>query len=51
MTKPKLYNPDKCGTFKMMFGFEQPIQVILYKRKKIINENNTDYRRTSQKSV
>ena len=24
MTKEKLYNPDKCGTFEMQFGFEQP---------------------------
>ena len=20
----KMYNPDKCGTYKMMFGFSQP---------------------------
>lgn len=20
----KLYNPDKCGTFEMQFGFDQP---------------------------
>ena len=20
----KLYNPDKCGTFEMQFGFQQP---------------------------
>jgi hypothetical protein len=24
MKKEKLYNPDKCGTFEMQFGFEQP---------------------------
>tara|TARA_R110000824_G_scaffold151552_1_gene322537 strand:+ start:730 stop:906 length:177 start_codon:yes stop_codon:yes gene_type:complete len=24
MTKEKLYNPDKCGTFEMQFGFDQP---------------------------
>mgnify|MGYP003673621350 CR=1 FL=1 len=24
MTKEKLYDPNKCGTFEMQFGFEQP---------------------------
>jgi len=24
MKKEKLYNPDKTGTFQMMFGFPQP---------------------------
>ena len=23
MTKVKLYNPDKCSSFKMQFGFDQ----------------------------
>ena len=28
MTKVKLYCPDTQGTFKMMFGFAQPIKYI-----------------------
>ena len=24
MKKEKLYNPEKTGSFKMMFGFKQP---------------------------
>ena len=26
MKKIKLYNPDKCSSFKMMFGFEIPLK-------------------------
>lgn len=37
----KLYNPDKCSSFQMQFGFEQPLRYI--KR----NEN----KRHSKKSV
>ena len=39
MTKEKLYNPDKCGTFEMQFGFEQPLKYIPNKRKQIRYEN------------
>tara|TARA_R110002096_G_scaffold189505_1_gene370157 strand:- start:1588 stop:1737 length:150 start_codon:yes stop_codon:yes gene_type:complete len=28
MTKEKLYNPDTQGTFRMMFGFAQPMKYI-----------------------
>mgnify|MGYP003634783786 CR=1 FL=1 len=46
----KLYNPDKCGTFKMMFGFEQPkpyshASDLTYKLKRYENK------RHSKKSV
>tara|TARA_R110000824_G_scaffold288519_1_gene477008 strand:- start:466 stop:630 length:165 start_codon:yes stop_codon:yes gene_type:complete len=34
MTKVKLYCPKTMGTFKMMFGFDQPIKFILDNRKK-----------------
>ena len=47
MTKEKLYNPDKCGTFEMQFGFEQPLKYIPNKRKQIRYEN----KRYSKKSV
>jgi hypothetical protein len=32
MTKIILYNPDKCGSFQMMFGFTQPANFKLQKR-------------------
>ena len=51
MTKEKLYNPDKCSSFEMQFGFEQPLKFILGKRKQKRNENNKDYREPSKKSV
>ena len=41
MAKVKMYCPETMGTFKMMFGFDQPIKFILDKRtklKKIDNE-------------
>ena len=31
----KLYNPDKCSSFKMQFGFEHPLKYIPNKRKEI----------------
>ena len=48
MTKEKLYNPDKCSSFEMQFGFEQPLRFILGKRKKTINENKTNINRLLQ---
>ena len=51
MTKAKLYNADKCSSFEMQFGFEQPLRFILGKRKKTTNENNNNYRKSSKKSV
>jgi hypothetical protein len=41
MTKVKLYCPETMGTFKMMFGFKQPLRYIKdykIKSKKINNE-------------
>ena len=35
MTKVKMYCPETMGTFKMMFGFAQPIKFILAKRTKL----------------
>jgi hypothetical protein len=51
MKKEKLYNPDKCGTFEMQFGFEQPLKYIPNTRKQKRNENNRNYKQPSQKSV
>jgi len=34
----KLYNPDKCSSFKMQFGFEHPLKYIPNKRKEIRNK-------------
>jgi hypothetical protein len=34
MTKEKLYNPDKCSSFKMMFGFEQLTNYLPNNRRK-----------------
>ena len=45
MTKVKLYNPDTQGTFKMMFGFAQPIQYIKDNRTKL---NKRDYDRNKK---
>jgi hypothetical protein len=54
MTKIKLYNPDKCSSFKMQFGFEQPKQYnhardLRNKLKRY--ENNKNYRKPSKESV
>ena len=38
MTKVKLYCPDTQGTFKMMFGFAQPIKYIKESRAKLKRE-------------
>ena len=32
MTKVKMYCPDTQGTFKMMFGFAQPLNYTKHKR-------------------
>ena len=50
----KLYNPDKCSSFEMQFGFEQPKQYnhnrdLRNKLKRY--ENNRNHRRSSKKSV
>jgi len=39
MTKVKLYNPETMGTFKMMFGFAQPIAFIKDNRTKLKKRN------------
>ena len=40
MTKVKLYCPDTVGTFRMMFGFGQPIKFIKDGRAKLKKINN-----------
>ena len=40
MTKAKLYCPDTMGTFRMMFGFAQPIKYIKDKR---VKDRSRDY--------
>ena len=40
MTKVKLYCPETMGTFKMMFGFAQPIKYIKDSRTKLNKRNN-----------
>tara|TARA_R100001443_G_scaffold18073_1_gene28742 strand:+ start:3590 stop:3718 length:129 start_codon:yes stop_codon:yes gene_type:complete len=32
--KEKMYDPDKCGSFKMMFGFDQHRNHLLFDRRK-----------------
>jgi hypothetical protein len=32
--KEKMYNPDKCSSFKMQFGFETPLKYIPNDRRK-----------------
>ena len=32
--KEKLYNPNKCSSFKMQFGFEYPLRYIPNNRRK-----------------
>tara|TARA_R110000744_G_scaffold8494_3_gene28130 strand:- start:800 stop:940 length:141 start_codon:yes stop_codon:yes gene_type:complete len=39
MTKAKMYCPETMGTFKMMFGFGQPIKYIKDNRTKIKKRN------------
>ena len=39
MKKQKMYDPDKCSSFKMQFGFETLLKYIPNKRKQIRNEN------------
>ena len=53
MPKVKLYNPDKCSSFKMQFGFDQLTHYMPNnRRKKPINyENNKHYIKPSKKSV
>ncbi len=34
MTKEKFYNPDKCSSFKMKFGFEQLTNYLPNNRRK-----------------
>lgn len=53
MTKEKLYNPDKCSSFKMQFGFEQLTNYMPNnRRKKSINyENNNNHIKPSKESV
>ena len=38
MTKAKMYCPETKGTFRMMFGFAQPIKFILDSRTKLKKE-------------
>ena len=40
MTKAKLYCPDTMGTFRMMFGFAQPIKYIKDNR---VKDRSRDY--------
>ena len=40
MTKVKLYCPKTMGTFRMMFGFAQPIKYIKDNRTKLNKRNN-----------
>ena len=39
MTKVKLYNPDTQGTFRMMFGFAQPLSYVKDNRTKLKKRN------------
>tara|TARA_R110000744_G_scaffold319857_1_gene426104 strand:- start:222 stop:398 length:177 start_codon:yes stop_codon:yes gene_type:complete len=40
MTKAKMYCPDTMGTFRMMFGFAQPIRYIKDNR---VKDRSRDY--------
>ena len=42
MTKAKLYCPETKGTFKMMFGFNQPVKFVKDSRAKIKKRNEKD---------
>lgn len=48
----KLYNPDKCSSFKMQFGFDYPLNYMPNNRKKIRykrkHENKTNINRLLQ---
>jgi|TARA_R110002051_G_C8506193_1_gene465622 hypothetical protein len=39
MTKAKLYCPETMGTFRMMFGFAQPIKYVKDNRIKLKKRN------------
>tara|TARA_R110000824_G_scaffold995_1_gene5582 strand:+ start:729 stop:869 length:141 start_codon:yes stop_codon:yes gene_type:complete len=39
MTKAKMYCPDTMGTFRMMFGFAQPIKYVKDNRTKLKKRN------------
>jgi len=39
MTKAKLYCPETMGTFKMMFGFKQPLNYVKDNRTKLKKRN------------
>jgi hypothetical protein len=54
MTKQKFYNPDKCNSFEMQFGFEQPKNYNHARdlRNKIKRyENDKNNRKRSKESV
>ena len=40
MSKQKMYNPETMGTFRMMFGFAQPIKYIKDNR---VKDRSRDY--------
>ena len=40
MTKPKMYCPKTMGTFRMMFGFAQPIKFIKDGRTELKKRNH-----------
>jgi len=40
MTKVKMYCPKTMGTFKMMFGFAQPLNYVKDNRVKLKKRNN-----------
>jgi len=39
MTKVKMYCPETMGTFRMMFGFAQPVKFIKDSRTKLKKRN------------
>ena len=50
MKKEKLYNPDKCNSFKMQFGFDRQTNYMPNNRRKkpINHENKTNINRLLQ---
>jgi len=46
MTKAKLYCPETMGTFRMMFGFAQPIKYIKDNR---VKDRSRDYHKVKVK--
>tara|TARA_R110000744_G_scaffold66594_1_gene136142 strand:- start:113 stop:253 length:141 start_codon:yes stop_codon:yes gene_type:complete len=40
MTKVKMYSPETMGSFRMMFGFAQPIKYIKDSRTQLKKRNN-----------